>query len=566
MGSDVIKTVELRVLAKNDIGGGMRDVRVNFLKSIDQLEKEAYEKGKGIRGTLDRLSASIGKSSDLKGILEVVKGGGAVAGLSLAGGMLADITGNLRDMQVQLQLNEKSAGEVTEQFLKQIPIVGNLWTAGRNIREMWDGTAVAVAKANKEAEATIATMKIVKDLLAEGKKQVREIGRSSEQTQLKAAIKEVDRLHLIKPFDVIIKAKMSFDDDAKKQADDLARAAKERTELALKTFLESTAGKEYQKSLAEALPSPTIKKVATDPNGNDFTYDAENPAFKAASDLRNSLDKQRDMALKAADDVNKLVAEAAAVELSAKKREFKANVGISIEGASGIEGWTKLALRAKSTLVTIFDPAVRRFEASISRSSIGPGVVRLMRSVADVMPALERQHDIRRDLMTITVGALRASINDGRVDLEIEAKKLEIHRKYVDEWRELVRIRDSIDATDDQRSQARQLLATRQQREELEKQKVVYDALRAATNFRQISVSAGVGVTQQLAITQQFERQQQNRLTQMMERVAATQSIGVGNGASTGGTEIVKALSLITTAINLLMTKLNGKELRTVRR
>lgn len=90
----------------------------------------------------------------LKGVSEVLLGGGAVAGFSIAGHAINSATQAIRDQVTDLRLGRKTWQEAREEVMQAIPVFGQFYAAGRNIREVFMGERAELQKLNDEIEAS----------------------------------------------------------------------------------------------------------------------------------------------------------------------------------------------------------------------------------------------------------------------------------------------------------------------------------------------------------------------------------------------------------------------------
>lgn len=107
-----------------------------------------------VGGFLKNVKGQLGEESALGGAFKALKGAGAVAGLALASNALRDATGRAVELRDALNSGAMSAGEVADQMARALPVVGGIYAAGRNIRELLTGEQAAVEAIRKEAELT----------------------------------------------------------------------------------------------------------------------------------------------------------------------------------------------------------------------------------------------------------------------------------------------------------------------------------------------------------------------------------------------------------------------------
>lgn len=139
------------VKAIRDVGKEAQNIR----QTVGQaMEGAGADGGKGF---LKGLNAELGKKSMLGQITKLAMGGGAIAGASMLGRELAGSTKELADLADQMRENKMTTGEFTEKIAGSIPVLGNFWQAGRNIRELITGEAVAeqqyINAINRETQA-----------------------------------------------------------------------------------------------------------------------------------------------------------------------------------------------------------------------------------------------------------------------------------------------------------------------------------------------------------------------------------------------------------------------------
>jgi hypothetical protein len=99
------------------------------------------------RTWLESLKRTLGGRSDLKDIVELFRGAGPVAGIALAGRALNDMSSAAVEIKNDLNSGAMSLGEASEKIMATLPIFGQYWQAGRNIRELFTGENAAEAKA-----------------------------------------------------------------------------------------------------------------------------------------------------------------------------------------------------------------------------------------------------------------------------------------------------------------------------------------------------------------------------------------------------------------------------------
>jgi hypothetical protein len=89
---------------------------------------------------LQELRGSFGRGSEFGMLTQSLRGAGPLLGLTLAGRELAAITDQAIHLRDAFRDGSKSAGQITDELLRGLPIIGNLWATGRNIKDLLEGT------------------------------------------------------------------------------------------------------------------------------------------------------------------------------------------------------------------------------------------------------------------------------------------------------------------------------------------------------------------------------------------------------------------------------------------
>ena len=122
-------------------------------RKLKDLKKDAAEaEGGGGGGLLAGLKGGLGRGSTFGQTANILRGGGAVLGLTIAGRELKALSDQAVVLQKELADDSKSGGQVAEELAKSIPIFGNIIGAGRTFRSILDGSAAAIFEINKSTE------------------------------------------------------------------------------------------------------------------------------------------------------------------------------------------------------------------------------------------------------------------------------------------------------------------------------------------------------------------------------------------------------------------------------
>ncbi|HQY89236.1 MAG TPA: hypothetical protein PK402_11300, partial [Tepidisphaeraceae bacterium] len=130
---------------------------------------------------LSSLDSQFGESSNFGKMMKIMQGGGAAAGLNMAGRVLEDVTGKAIELRDALDAGEITAGEMADELARSVPILGNIYSAGANIHELITG-------AQAELRRTLSVEQSIEDANLMQVRHWREI-----QSQISAAADEIDK-------------------------------------------------------------------------------------------------------------------------------------------------------------------------------------------------------------------------------------------------------------------------------------------------------------------------------------------------------------------------------------
>jgi hypothetical protein len=116
-------------------------------------------------GILENLKGSFGRGSTFFEIGHLLEGSGPIRGLSLMSGMVKEVAEHAAELTKQLHDGTIDAGEMVEKLAGGIPVFGQLWSAGRAIREIFTGEAEETERILHTAELTNRNLEAQKQLL-----------------------------------------------------------------------------------------------------------------------------------------------------------------------------------------------------------------------------------------------------------------------------------------------------------------------------------------------------------------------------------------------------------------
>lgn len=113
---------------------------IEFTADTSKADKE-------VSGFLEQLKKNFGRGSVFKESVELFAGAGIAKSISEAAERVDELTKKAVELKEAFGSGAKGAGEIAEELIKAVPIVGHLFDAGRNIRELFTGEAAQLKEA-----------------------------------------------------------------------------------------------------------------------------------------------------------------------------------------------------------------------------------------------------------------------------------------------------------------------------------------------------------------------------------------------------------------------------------
>lgn len=153
-------------------------------KQNERIADEASKRLGEKPNRLKELKGALGEESALGNVGKMLKGAGAIAGFAVIGQVLNDATGKARELVEQFRAGEISSGQMVENIAAGLPVIGNFWQAGRNIREMFTGEEAAareILKLEKLRNAALDMRKAALERVAEVTRKTDDVTRVAGQ-------------------------------------------------------------------------------------------------------------------------------------------------------------------------------------------------------------------------------------------------------------------------------------------------------------------------------------------------------------------------------------------------
>lgn len=140
-----------------------------------------------VKTQLESLQRVAGKQSLFGDIADIAQGrGGPLGGLFDLTNQATTALAALRQMRVEFGLGELSAGAIAENLIRSIPVFGQAWSLGREIRSQFDGTvdeAIELEKAQRRANAELAKSKELLDRTRDAYANLKTIAQTAFRTE-----------------------------------------------------------------------------------------------------------------------------------------------------------------------------------------------------------------------------------------------------------------------------------------------------------------------------------------------------------------------------------------------
>lgn len=153
-------TVAKKVKELNNTGTAVdtKSIAKQFGLSKAVVDKYVAPKNEESLGTIKGLKSMFGEESAFGNTMKMLRGGGAIAGFTMAADAAEQITAKMREMSAAVASGKANWADMTEQIVQSIPIMGQAYNATENIKAAvgsWFGheTSAALVTRLKEESA-----------------------------------------------------------------------------------------------------------------------------------------------------------------------------------------------------------------------------------------------------------------------------------------------------------------------------------------------------------------------------------------------------------------------------
>ena len=144
---------------------------LNYILGMDTKgwTKGAESAGKDVdklKGHTDGLLSSLHgfKKTGLGESLELAVGGGALRVISHLGREIEGMAKKIADVNAQIKAGTADSGDMFEAIAGGLPVIGEFWKAGREIREAFTGDKAEIDEANKALKQMGDTIAVIKKI------------------------------------------------------------------------------------------------------------------------------------------------------------------------------------------------------------------------------------------------------------------------------------------------------------------------------------------------------------------------------------------------------------------
>jgi hypothetical protein len=171
---------------------------------------------------LKHLKGTVGSRGNLKEIADIMRGGGALAGVAVMGQALGDIADKVEDITQKIREGKASTAELVEETAKSIPVYGRVVEAGRKWRALLDGTAAHIAKMNADAERANRVIDLQQHAAKKAAEAIDNMRQAAEKYR-----REILLLQSQEPETTFLRIRFAAEDDAKAILDRAKKASDE---------------------------------------------------------------------------------------------------------------------------------------------------------------------------------------------------------------------------------------------------------------------------------------------------------------------------------------------------
>ena len=134
---------------------------------------------------MENLKEQFGRESAFGGIGEMLRGGGALIGITAGAEAIKSLAEGVNTFEHDLHDADKNAADMAQDLMKSVPVLGTIEEAGAAVNEAFTHQQEYLQKARDEAESLDKELEIHKALIKEGAQYYREIEDSLNRIKAK---------------------------------------------------------------------------------------------------------------------------------------------------------------------------------------------------------------------------------------------------------------------------------------------------------------------------------------------------------------------------------------------
>lgn len=409
-----------------------------FRQEEQEAAKIAHEARQGF---LEKLNESVGRKSELGHGLHALEGGGAVLGLGLATHLLGELSNKVVEFDKELREGKKGGDEIADSLARSLPILGGIYTAGRNIHEIFSAEAAEVEQINRVSEIRTKGIEVQREALQKMKETYKELANTARDFAIARA--QVGLSGAAKESQAIGAEMGKAEADKAEEVKKLIEAMRKPQEEKIKEL-----EKEANAATTHGLRTRFMEAFGQDPTGVDREKDekeADERRHAAQKALEGIYKEQGENEKKIREQYEKTHAEGTAlsndklneiqIEFDRKEQEAAQAHGEEMGKIAADGRVTALRASRQDREADLAELESRlEMQKAASQKALDEGMLRALQSAPDGMAAMEEMDRLQREAAEKRAALDakheqdKAAINSTRDEQDIERREAFEHR------------------------------------------------------------------------------------------------------------------------------------------
>jgi hypothetical protein len=184
---EAAEAMDLQQAESRDAEAATRQVGDAARGTAAQIDRAA-DSTRSLRDRLKDIRSQTGEGSGVHQLSQLLVGGGIVAGFGLLSREVNKMAGAAADMSDAFRSGKASLGDMAESMAASVPIYGDIWEAGRKIRETFTGEKWAFAQIEQEFQRLGRFGNYLRQGAADSKQFADELRRIGDEAKRAAAV------------------------------------------------------------------------------------------------------------------------------------------------------------------------------------------------------------------------------------------------------------------------------------------------------------------------------------------------------------------------------------------